>query len=500
MEDLYEDTLITGLERRLLGTGGGPQTEFETPGDLAQYLDPTYQKRPHIDYLSQVLAWGLDDCLDGQNRKITVSMPPRSGKSLMSALYFPLWALHRVPEAKIIFASHEANYATSWGRAVRRMIEYRGDELGLSMVPDLTAASEWEVSDGGGMLSRGVGGALTGRGAKIMILDDLVKDHAQAHSEAHRDAVWDWWQSVALTRLEPPYLAVAIGTRWHEDDFLGRLLAAEDRDEWEQVVFPAVAGRGDLLGRRPGQPLYSPLITETEDQALARWRKTRSQVGTSTWDALYQQDPQPDGGALFDPSWWRFYDRNDLADIEFDRVVTSWDMAFKDTAASDWVVGQRWGCVGADRYLLDQVRGKWDFVATLRKFQAFAKGTPEHIVEDKANGPAVISMLRSKVGGLIPITPRESKEVRARAITPQVEGGNVYLPRWVDWLTDLTDELKKFPNGKHDDQVDALTQALARLQPAGESSVIVPGAGVEGFRLPDRVRSAAPRTPLRRVS
>lgn len=498
MDSMYADPLVDGLERRLLGQTGPGGERFESPADLAQYLDPTFRHRPHVDYMSFVLASALEDVLEGENRKVTISMPPRSGKSLMSALYFPTWALHRVPDAKVIFASHESQYATSWGRAVRRLIEYRGDELGLSLVPDLTAASEWETTEGGGMLSRGVGGSLTGRGAKIMILDDIVKDHEQAHSETHREAAWNWWQSVALTRLEPPYLVVAIGTRWHEDDFLGRLLAAEDRDEWEQIMFPALAVPGDDLGRDIGEPLYSPLLTETREQALARWQKTKAQVGSMTWDALYQQDPQPSGGALFDPKWWRYYDRADLEDLTFERVVTSWDMAFKDTKSSDWVVGQRWGVIGADRYLIDQVRGKWDFVETARQFVAFAENTREHFVEDKANGTAVLSLLKSKVSGLIPITPREGKEARARAISPQVEGGNVYLPRWQPWLGDLTSELTKFPNGKHDDQVDALTQALNRLQPAGVSSIVVPGH--DGFRMPDRQRNAAPRMPLRRVS
>ena len=192
-------------------------------------------------------------------------------------------------------------------------------------------------------------------------------------------------------------------------------------------------------------------------------------MGTRDWEALYQQHPVPDGGAVFREEWLnRIWLPKDLPE-RFDQVIQSWDMAFKDGDASDFVVGQVWAKKGADCYLLDQVRGRWSFTETLAHVRDLAQRYPlalRKLVEDKANGPAVLDALKHEVPGLVPVQPDGSKTARAHAVTALFEAGNVLLPdRSIrPWIDDWRAEVSSFPSGAHDDQVDAMTQALRQLQ------------------------------------
>jgi predicted phage terminase large subunit-like protein len=474
------------------------------PAQQAHQLDPGYRLRPHTVHLSERIAQAVADVENGMNRMLRVTMPPRMGKSTLCSLYLPIWLLRKHPEWKIGMISHDGDFATSWGRNVRRFLD-NNPELGVPLARDVGAASEWETSEHGGVLARSVGGSITGRGFKVLLLDDVVKDFATAHHALSRQRTWDWWLSVAQTRLEPPYLVIVIGTRWHEDDFTGRLVSPDyegDSAQWELIDFPAVAETHDVLGRAPGEPLLSPLMEETTEEALVRWSEVKANVGTYTWAALYQQRPAPVEGAIFDISWWRFWTRDPRkADgeriVHFDpeehpkaRWLDSWDCAFKGGDNNDFVVGQRWCRTGPDRYLIAQTRARMTFTKTLEKMLDWADpealDTPigtrfirERLVEDKANGPAVIDVLRRQVDGLIPVNPTNSKEGRAHSVTPEVEAGNVYLPLPSDpgneWVNDLMGELRAFPNDAYDDQVDALTQALSRLRDGGKGQATVPG-------------------------
>src|SRR5690625_366178 len=456
-------------------------SRYDDPLELASALDPQYRTRPHLSHLSDVLSAATAAVEEGRSQWIQVSMPPRSGKSVLASTWLPTWLLHRHPSWKIGLISHSPTLSTGWGRQVRRTIESFGSRIGVEIARDAGAVADWQTTQAGEIRSRSIGQATTGLGFKVLLLDDIVRDFAAAHSEAQRDAVWDWWTANSRTRLEPPSLTVAIGTRWHEDDFIGRLLSHDHEGnpaDWQQISFPAIAEDDDVLGREPGDPLLSPMIDETADQALARWADIRESVGSYAWEALYQQRPAPARGAIFDVGWWKFYDPEDLP-TEWDRVLTSWDMAFKDTANSDYVVGQRWGVKGADRYLLDQVRGRHSFTSTVRVVRDFASAevigwgpVTEHLVEDKANGPAVIDALKAKIPGVVPINPTNSKEARARAVTPQIEAGNVHLPAGAPWLTEFLSEFRSFPTGKHDDQVDAATQALSRIRPDSKPAAV----------------------------
>jgi predicted phage terminase large subunit-like protein len=315
---------------------------------------------------------------------------------------------------------------------------------------------------------------------------------------------------------------VVIGTRWHEDDFIGRLLSSDydgDPDDWEVISFPAIAEEADVLGRAPGDPLLTPLIRdETPEQAIQRWAGIKRAVGSYAWASLFQQRPAPEAGAIFNAGWWRYWtlDPDKATDdgkvVYFDpdaavgtRWLDSWDMAFKASDDSDYVVGQRWCRHGGNRYLVAQKRGRWSFTATMREMKdwtgpgQYGRHVHQRLVEDKANGPAIIDTLHDEIPGLKPINPRTSKEARARSITPEVESGNVYLPLPSEepWVLDLLAELRSFPSGANDDMVDTLTQALTELRESGAAMITVPGDR-QGIAPVLTSRFTASRTGIRR--
>lgn len=475
-----------------------------TPLAQAQALDPLYRSRPHLDYLSDRLTAAVEKVEQGISQYLVVSMPPRSGKSQLSSVFFPVWLLNRQPKWQIGLISHDPSLAVLWGRNVRNLIEEKGEALGVTLAKDAGAAAEWQTTEKGGVVSRSVGQSVTGRGFNVLIVDDAVKDYADAHSPTKREALWNWWINNAQTRQNGPWLVVFIGTRWHEDDVIGRLLSDEtegDPTQWENIKFPAIAEDTDVLGRHPGEPLLSPLMEETVEEALTRWTQVRRGVGTYAWSALYQQAPSPAKGMIFNSDWWRFWTSNPAHATDDGKVVhvpeeawasmrwlDSWDMAFKATSTSDYVVGQRWAQQGARRFLVHQERERLTFTQSLARLRIWADhrgGTPhankvhERVVEDKANGTAVIDTLTSEISGMVAVNPTDSKEARARSTTPEAEAGNIFFPFPGDpgneWVTDLLSELREFPTGVHDDQVDAYSQAQMRMRGPQSASITVPG-------------------------
>jgi predicted phage terminase large subunit-like protein len=509
------------------------------PVEHALEVDPSYRVRPHLQYLSDRIANAVRDVERGQNRMLAVSMPPRAGKSTLLSFHSPTYFLRRHPDWKIMMASYDGGLAKNWATNVRTVVEHHPD-LGIALKRDGGKGSKWETVEGGSMFTTSVRGTMTGRGARVMIIDDPVKDFVEAHSLAYRQNLWNWWLSVAQTRLEPPYLVIVVMTRWHEDDFVGRLLSTEHEGnpkDWEKISLPALADTDDdVLGREQGEPLLTPLFEETIDDAVARWESVRVNVGTYTFSSMYQQRPAPAKGAIFDSGWWRFWTMDPEKATDDGRVVyldpsaqiggqwcDSWDANFgsSETSRGGWVVGQRWVRVGANRYLVAQMREKWSFTQTLWAMKKWAGMPPddwpedepydpwthtrspwgnlvhERLVEKKANGAALINTLSEQISGIKPITPTTSKENRARAITPECESGNVFLPHPSDpgneWVTDLLSELRNFPHDAHDDQVDALTQALSHLRGPGRGQVTNPARPRAGqtWQRPRNVAQAA---------
>lgn len=493
------------------------------PLEQAVELNPATVVRPHLEYLSNRIRQAVHDVERGKSRQVAISMPPRMGKSELLSVNTPIWILRRHPEWNIITSSHEGSLTASWAREVRRRIELN-PSLGISLARDGGAASEWRTVEGGGLLARSVRSGITGRGARVFIIDDPIRDFVEAHSAAMRQHLWDWWLSVVLTRLEPPYLILLIMTRWHEDDIIGRVFSDEwegDPRSWERISVPAIAEADDVLGRNPGEPLLSPIVPEeTPEEAVKRWDEVRVAVGTYTFSSMYQQRPAPAKGAVFDSSWWRFWTMDESRCTDDGRVVyldpsslaghtwcDSWDCSFKadNPSTGGWVVGQRWVRAGANRYLVAQQRGRWTFTQTLEAMGRWAAtddparspcGHLVHtrLIEDAANGAAIMDVLRDRIAGIKPVQATVSKVARARAVTPEIESGNVYLPHPADpgndWVHDLLSELRNFPNDAADDQVDALTQALAFLHTQGRGGITVPSHRTLRTRIPSGVNLA----------
>lgn len=444
-----------------------PAPRWPQPAQFAAELSRgRWQHAPHLDLLSKAIADTI-----ANSGALIVSMPPRHGKSQLTSRNVPAWYLDRWPDRRVVLASYAATFAATWGRAVRNLVTEHQDQLDVRLAADSQSKSDWATTAGGGMLTVGVGGPITGRGADLLLVDDPVKNAAEAYSPTIRDTVWDWWTTTARTRLEPGGAMIVVMTRWHHDDLAGRLLAGMDDehgDRWRELNLPAIAGVNDPLRRNEGQALW-PVRYDVVDLD-----KIRHAVGPAAWQSLYQGTPTTDEGGIFPRSKWGWYDaprwtvdqHGACWRLGLGPVWQSWDMAFKGNEDSDFVVGQVWTADGADRFLLDQVRGRWTFTETCDQVLKLSGRWPEataKLVEDKANGTAVIDALNRTVGGMIPVEPQGSKLARAHAVSPLVHAGNVRLPdpHLAPWVNDLIEEAALFPAGANDDQVDATSQALA---------------------------------------
>ena len=456
---LHSESLATRKPSSLLNSSYDALRTV-TPAHLAWTVsEGRWIPYEHLLFLNRKLV----DIAAGRIKRLIVSMPPRHGKSELVSRYFPAWFLGTFPDKRIILVSYEADFAASWGRKARDLLEEHGPSLfGVRVSGKSSAANRWDIEGHeGGMITAGVNGPITGKGADIGIIDDPVKNDQEAMSVTYQERAYEWYKSTFRTRIQRDGAIILIMTRWHENDLAGKLLAAqeEDGEKWEVVSLPAMAEDDDPLGRELGQPLCPGLFTK---DALESIKKS---VGSYWWASLYQQRPSPAEGGIFKRNWWQYYRR---APDRLDEIIQSWDMTFKDTKTADFVVGQVWGRKGADKYLLDQVRDRMDFPATIQAVRTLSAKWPQakvKLVEDKANGPAVIATLKKEISGLIPVEPQGSKESRAWAVSAEVEAGNVYLPdpSIAPWVHDFVEECAAFPNGANDDQVDAMSQALMRL-------------------------------------
>lgn len=459
---------------------------WATPGDLARALDTTTVQTPALDLIDSALV----DVAEGRCRRLMLAMSPQEGKSQRTSRRFPEWMLTRNPNLRIAVVSYAHNVARRWGRAIRDDITTYSPALGLSVNPNSAAAHEWELAGhAGGVYCVGITGSLTSRPVDLLIIDDPYKNGEQADSVAWREVVQDFWSEVAIPRLGPDAAVVIIQTRWRDDDLSGWLQSQDADHRWRVINIPAQAdhdpakGETDLLGREPGEYMVS-----TRGRTTAQWEEKKLEVGSRTWNALFQGRPAPAEGNIFHREWWQFYEQAQWVEhpnssreaLSFDEVLTSWDMTFKDTDGTDFVCGQVWGRRGSQAYLLDQVHRRMTFVETCQAVRQLAARWPQSaakLVEDKANGSAVINFLARSVPGLIPVEPDGSKAARAAAVSPFVEAGNVFMPapEIAPWIGDLLEEAAGFPNAAHDDRVDAMSQALNRLllNPVWTDDVIV---------------------------
>jgi predicted phage terminase large subunit-like protein len=490
---------LTDEERAELDTHllalGEPIGTAKSFRDFVSETNPRYRWYPHCVRLADALQAVADD----EIRRLMVFMPPRHGKTEQVSRRFPAYYLRKHPARRVGLASYEATLAQSFSRVARDAFTMDGGNLR----GDSKAVDWWETTQGGGMWACGVGGALTGKGADVLIVDDPVKNDEEARSETMQEKSRSWYDATFSTRLDTNHGAiVVVQTRWDQNDLSGYLLEKEslEAEGWTILDLSAIAlpeqerniypDSCTLLPdwRTPGEALCPERFDET---ALA---KINNRIGSYYWSALYQQRPTPAEGGTIKRGWWKYYDR---APETFTFICQSWDMAFKDTDTSDYVVGQVWGVNGPNAYLLDQVRGRMDFPTTVMAVKAMTAKWPKAnvtLVEDAANGVAVIQSLRQKCAAIVPVKPLGGKESRAAAIAPLIESGNVFLPvpEIARWVGDFVEEASAFPNGTNDDQVDAMTQALAKLSPMMRRVV------EEKQPNPDELRDRAPSFDFQR--
>ena len=416
---------------------------------------------PHLEFISRKVIQALRTPGGG---RLIICIPPRNGKSRLISHGLPSYFLEAAPELDVMVGSYGARLAEEWGRKTRDTFEQV--DLHTKVRPDIRAANRWATLEGGGMVTAGVGGPILGKGFNLGIVDDPHKSWFDAQSAVKRKTVNDWFDGTFRSRGEPGATIIIIMQRLHEHDLVGYLLERYP-DEWDTVILPAIAGTNDPMGRAEGEALCSARFPI---EVLHQMRATTQPV---IFDALQGQNPRPPGGTIIHEAWLKFY--TSLPET-FDEIILSWDMAFKDTKTSSFVVGQVWGKSGPHAYLLDQVRDRMDFVTTIAAFKAQISkwpGAVRKLIEDKANGTAIINTLQSKIPGLIPINPNASKESRCYANSTLFQSGNVWIPDYTmyPWVREYVSELTAFPGSEHDDQVDASTQALSDLFPQVEDSI-----------------------------
>lgn len=424
-----------------------------------------YKKTLHNDFICNLLQNAIEKrkrMLDGLEEMkvqyIAINMPPRHGKSMTITETYPSYFLGHFPHDRVIELSYGTNFAERFGKKNREKIEQYGKQLfNVELNKRSMSSTDWDIQGTrGGMISRGILAGVTGQGSDLMLIDDPIKNREEANSETYREKLWNEWIDSLSTRLHPAAICILILTRWHNNDLQGRLLDPEYAKPlpWQVYNFPIEAEENDILGREIGEPLWPERYGKSYIEERKRY--------PSSFNALYQGRPTAQEGNLIKRHWFQYYD----VLPKLDTKILSVDAAFKDEKTSDYVCIQVWGKAQADMYLIDNLRARLSFPATLQAIRNITKKHPDcgaKLIEDKANGTAIIAMLRKEIGGIIAVNPLGGKVARVNAVSPFIESGNVYLPRNAEWLHDFIEECASFPLGKFDDQTDCMSQAMNRL-------------------------------------
>lgn len=473
---------------------------YRNPGHLARMLDPRAETSPALDLIDQALLDLMDPA--SEENALAVEMPPQEGKSQKCARRLPEWLLDHDPTLRIAIVSFEKDTALRWGRDIKNDITHHPCRapatdrecaeacggLHITIRRDSSAAGSWETPAGGGVYCVGIGGALAGRPVDVLIVDDPVKDRADAESETIRNSTWDWWESVALARLGETSRVVLITTRWHEDDLAGRIAARPSVLRWRKLTIPAIAetsGGADPLGRKPGEELPS-----VRHRRAGYFHHLRATMSSYVFSGLYQQKPVAPEGNFFRRQTFRYWremepwtDGRQRIDLEGTEVTLAdcWRFATMDPAGSvkdkaDYTVISAWAVsMTGDLILLDRVRKRveehdhFSLLPPLQRRWRFDQVYVEQsyysktFVKDAINAGVAVAPLiadTDKVTRAIPAAGRvHARKVFFPAVTSGCSCGGPCSGSGGQWLDEWCDELAIFPQGTHDDQVDTLSYA-----------------------------------------
>lgn len=425
-----------------------------------------YPSKFHIFLCDKVQEF-LEKKTDKAYDILILNTPPQHGKSKTVSECLPSWFLLRNPDKHVILISYGDDLARRFGKANLDKVKAYSELFGVSLDRSKANAKEFRIKDHEGvMISAGYGGTLTGNRAELIVIDDPVKNRVEADSEKDREKKWADYVDSIESRLAAGGKLILIMTRWHEDDLAGRLMEHYP-DRCEVINLPCEAEENDVLGRKPGDPLCPEIGKDKKWLADFKESHTHEQ-GVRSWNALYQGRPTALEGNVLKREWWQFYESADYEDgkLKFDSMVMAVDASFKDMKHNDFVAIGVFGKRGNRIYLVDMINEHLNFTATTRKIKVMKAKYPEIgavLVEDKANGSAVLEVMKDEIFGLIRVQPGASKEDRVNAVSFLIEAGNVYLPKDKNITWQFIDQCSSFPNGKHDDMVDAMCYALIRL-------------------------------------
>ena len=426
--------------------------------NFVRIMWPDFIKGPH--HLKT--ASKLQAIADGKIKRLIVNMPPRHTKSEFASFLFPAFMMGANPKLKIIQTTHTAELAYRFGRKVRNLMgtgEFQNVFDNVKLSQDSKAAGRWETNHGGEYFAAGVGGAITGRGADLLIIDDPHSEQ-DALSETALDNAYEWYTSGPRQRLQPGGRILIVMTRWSTKDLTGQLMKAQTEpkaDQWEVVEFPAI-----LPNNKPIWPEY---------WKLSELESVKASLSQQKWQAQWQQNPTSEEGSIIKREWWQVWKKEKLPDLI--HVIQSYDTAYSRKETADYSAISTWGIFYPEEegkphvMLVDCKKGRWDF-PELKKIalEEYNFWEPETIiVEAKASGMPLTQELRTMGIPVVNFTPTRGndKHVRVNSVSPLFEAGMVWRPD-ERWTEDMVEECAAFPYGEHDDLVDSMTQAMLRFR------------------------------------
>lgn len=433
------------------------QTKQKEQISFSDYYKQTIPNSWSIPAHIKLICATLDEFYNSKtNNKLIITMPPRHSKSETTTIRFGAYYLENNPEDNILITSYNERQARRFSRKTRTVFTSRNEIL-----KSKTATDEWSTLEGGVLLARGVGSPITGTGAKLIIIDDPIKSREEAESPLQREKLWDWYASDVLSRLEPDGKIIIVQTRWHEDDLVGKVLELEP-NKWQVLKLPALAEENDPLGRDFGEALWPERYSA---DTLLDLKKV---VGDYQFESIYQCNPTPREGSMFKISNLEIIDTKPNSII---KEIRSWDLASTQNDG-DYTVGLKLGLDKENNvFILDVVRGQWgvdERDKIIRRTAELDGRITTTLPQDPGSaGKAQLLYLFKLLSGfnVKSVVPTGSKSIRAEPIAAQINVGNVKVLK-APWNRDFIEELRSFPLGRHDDQIDALSDAFNQITKA----------------------------------